>query len=159
MNNKISVEVPDSVAKTVNDAMETIQDALKPYLVALSDEERAGMLKVSDKTVAFVSKANEYANGSFKKIAEPFVDLAEYKKDTDAMELFNTMNNKISTLQRSMEDTAMLAGSEAFEASLLVYASLKMGIRNGTPGAQEAFNELAKRFIKRKGAAKTDPKA
>lgn len=159
MNNKISIEVPASVAKTVNDAMDTIQTALKPYLIALSDEDRSGMLKVSDKTVAFVSKANEYANGSFKNITEPFVDLAEYKKDTNAMELFNTLNNKISTLQRGMEDTAMLAGSEAFEASLMVYASLKMGVRNGTPGAQEAYNELSKRFVKRKAAAKTDTKA
>lgn len=150
MTNKISIIIPPSVEKTVFDALDVIDAALAPYVQALTDEERSNMLKLSDKSVAFVTKANEYGNGQFKNISEPFVDLAEFKKDADATVFFNKLNNRLGTLKRSTEDTGMITGSESLEASLLIYAALKMAVRNNTPGAQEAFNEMAVRFLKRK---------
>jgi hypothetical protein len=150
MTNKISIIIPPTVEKTVFDALDAIDAALAPYLQALTDEERSNMLKLSDKSVAFVTKANEYGNGKFKNVSEPFVDLAEFKKDSDATIFFNKLNNRLGTLKRSAEDTGMIAGSESMEAALLVYAAVKMAVRNNTPGAQDAYNEMAVRFLKRK---------
>jgi len=52
----------------------------------------------------------------------------------------------LSLINRMMEDTIMLAGSEALEASLVVYTSIKIAAKNNVGGAQEAFNDMKVRY-------------
>jgi hypothetical protein len=54
--------------------------------------------------------------------------------------------NPLQQLSREVDDTAMLAGSEAFTQTLSFYNSVKQAARDNQPGAQALFDELKKRF-------------
>ncbi len=48
--NIVSIEIPAADITAVQDAIQIIEDKLKPYLVALNPEERQELPKMSDKT-------------------------------------------------------------------------------------------------------------
>jgi hypothetical protein len=45
-----------------------------------------------------------------------------------------------------LEDTAFLAGSEAYSASLAFYGAIKNAAKNKVPGATQAYEDLKARF-------------
>lgn len=56
-----------------------------------------------------------------------------------------------------LNDSLMLAGSEALQAALAFYAYLKIAARNKVPGAKSAYEELSEYFPGRgSGARNTD---
>lgn len=74
MSNLVSQAIP---AKTLADALQHLREAralLAPYLVALQPEERAALPKMGDKSVAFVTKAAEYAQ-SLPKLMPQYLDV------------------------------------------------------------------------------------
>ncbi len=60
-DNRISLRVTAADQKKINEALKTAQETLKPYLVALTTEERRTLPKMSDRTTPFVEKALGYA--------------------------------------------------------------------------------------------------
>ena len=54
--------------------------AAMPFLLALTNEERQGGLKLGDKTVAFIDKAIDYACSN-PTLVPPYVNLEEIQKD------------------------------------------------------------------------------
>jgi hypothetical protein len=103
------------------------------------------VLKMGDKSIAFVQKASAYAD-QYTDQLPGFVQLPELKKDLETVTVLNEYCQELSLINRMMEDTIMLAGSEALEASLVVYTSIKIAAKNNVGGAQEAFNDMKARF-------------
>jgi hypothetical protein len=60
-----------------------------------------------------------------------------------------------------MDDTTMVADSEAYQFALIFYNSVKMAARQDIPGAKAFYEELKKRFPgpKRKSPAAGDSNA
>ena len=52
----------------------------------------------------------------------------------------------IEQLNRTLEDTIILAGSEAYVASLAYYNSVKQAAKMNVPGALPIQDDLSKRF-------------
>ncbi|WP_443939715.1 hypothetical protein [Pedobacter sp. MW01-1-1] len=62
LSNKISLEITTEEMAAITAAFEQLNTLLKPLLVInLTAEDRKGMLKMGDKTLAFVAKTLEYA--------------------------------------------------------------------------------------------------
>jgi hypothetical protein len=49
-------------------------------------------------------------------------------------------------LEEAIDDTEMAAGSEAYQAALVFYKSIKMAAEQDIPGAKAVYEELKTRF-------------
>ena len=88
----------------------------------------------------------EYAANN-TALVPSYLDLVEANKDLKLSKDLNNILKQVSTLQRAIEDTAMVAGSEAYDAALVFYASVKGASRVNVPGSQSVFEDLQKRYI------------
>ncbi|MEP4534968.1 MAG: hypothetical protein ABJ004_17875 [Cyclobacteriaceae bacterium] len=145
--NVISIEIPPADVQAVKDALATIQSTLAPYVLALTPEQRKTIPKMSDGTEPFVSKVMDYAT-SDPQFAPPYMDVPELKKDFDAVTALMPLLRTVDQLKSNLNDTTMMAGSEAFVSALSYYNSVKMAAKMNIPGAKAIYDDLAKRFTK-----------
>jgi hypothetical protein len=122
---------------------------LKPYAVTLTPEERHEMLKMGQKSFTFVEKSYNYAieNPTF---VPAYLDMQAFGIDfTDAHGLW-TVRNDAQQVFEMLDDSAMSAGSESFQASLVFYNAVKAAAAQNVPGAKAIYDELKQRFPGRK---------
>ena len=153
MPNQFHADIPAKVLTDVQQHLDAIKTALAPYLLSLTPDERKTMLRMADKTVAFVTKTTDYAttNPSF---VPGFVDLAELKQDTAGMAALSPLRQQCEQLALDLDSTVMIAGSEAYGNALTVYGNIKFLARNNQPGAQAAYDDLSVRFPGNPGAGR-----
>ncbi|GAA4030993.1 hypothetical protein GCM10022409_14030 [Hymenobacter glaciei] len=154
MPNQFHADIPAKVLTDVQQHLDAIKTALAPYLLSLTPDERKTMLRMADKTVAFVNKAADYAT-STPAFVPAFVDLAELKQDTAGMAALTPLRQQCEQLALDLDSTVMVAGSEAYGNALTVYGNIKFLAKNKQPGAQAAYDDLSQRFPGRPTAAAT----
>ncbi|RBQ03626.1 hypothetical protein [Pedobacter miscanthi] len=146
LSNRISTEITTGQSAAISAAIEALKAALAPVLViSLSAEERISTLKMGDRTLAFVEKTLEYATQN-PTLVPGYIDLSEAKKDNELASHIYTIYQQLSTILRGIEDTGMVAGSEAYEAALIIYHSIKGASRSNVPGTQAMHDDLKQRF-------------
>lgn len=152
--NKLSVALTPEQQKDIQDKIAALQTALKPLmLVNLTSEERMNMLKMSDKTYSFVAKAFIFAEQN-PALVPNYMDLAEARRDFDLVSAIRPVVEALATMHRGLEDTAMMAGSEAYDGALIFYNSVKGAGRTNQSGAQAVYDELSKQFPRRSKVVK-----
>ncbi|PZF73483.1 hypothetical protein [Taibaiella soli] len=157
-SNLISAAISNENKTAVDNALNTVAAALKDILVFnLTPDQRTAMLKMGDKTLAFVDKALEYARQN-PNLVPQYVDIPEAEKDLALTRDLFHIYQKLTALTRSVEDAMMVAGGEAYEASLIFYNSVKGASRSNAAGSQAIYEEMQKRFPRRskKGSGNTD---
>ena len=148
MENRISIIIPQADLKKLREALDTIRITMEKYVISLTPEQRKRMAKMSDGTEAFVTKVMDYA------VTDPqfnpaYMDVAELKKDLDAYLQLKPFVTAANQLQDDLNDTAVMAGSEAYAAALAYYGAVKMGVRMNVNGAKAIYEDLKKRFEQR----------
>jgi hypothetical protein len=128
-----------------------------PKLVSLTPEQRQTLPKMGDKTIAFVNKALGYARQN-PKIVPAYLNMDEFAKDVDAVNKLFQVTTPIQKLSEEIDDTMMLAGSEAYAAALAFYTALKAAIAAGETGLKNVYDDMSARFPGR-GLKKPDNKA
>jgi hypothetical protein len=100
---------------------------------------------MGEKTLSFVEKAHEAAAEN-PNLVPPFLDMAAF--DIDFANAHNLRSLLLLTqqLHENVDDTTMVAGSEAYQFALIFYNSVKMAARQDIPGAKAIYRELKKRF-------------
>ena len=76
----------------------------------------------------------------------PFGDQTEFASDVAALGAMLPLGQLLDGLALDTDSTMMLAGSDAYAYALTVYNYIKYLAANKQPGAQAAYEELAKRF-------------
>jgi len=145
--NLVSIVIPSEVVQTVLTATQTITTALKDYLKALTPEERRTILKMGDRTLAFVAKVIEFADAN-PNFVPPYLNLPELKNDFAAYESLHKMHTPLEQEVSKLSDTLLSCGNDCYKASLLFYNSVKTAAKNDVPGAKSLYDELKKRFEK-----------
>ena len=154
MEDRFSFHLSDEESAQIEGAIQTLATVLEPKLLTLTPDERKELPKMGDKTVAFVEKAVEYGE-EYPQYIPDFIDVPEAKADFDAVKDIRNYFNQILRLSTEMEDSMLIAGSEAYSSALSIYKVLKNAASMGQPGAEQAAEELAKRFPR--GKRKPDP--
>ena len=144
-DNRISLTLGDEDRSEILDAIAVLQSKLAPLLVELQADERKEMPKMGDKTVAFVTKAAEHGQQN-PTFVPAYIDLAEFQKDLDAVETLRGLYHPLAQITKMLDDSILLAGSEAYVAALGIYNSLKGAMRANVPGAALAYEDLRVRF-------------
>lgn len=145
MPNQFPATIPAATLQQVQQHLDAIKAALHPYLISLTPEERRTMLRMADKTVAFVQKTTDYATSS-PAFVPPFVDLEELEQDVAGFTALTPLHQQLEQLALDLDSTMMTAGSEAYGNSLTIYNNIKFLAHNKQPGAQAAFDDLRQRF-------------
>jgi hypothetical protein len=145
MEDKHPVAIPPEILAQAQGYIGQAIGVLLPYIIALTPIERRSMLKMGEKTLSFVEKAHEYAL-QYPQFCPPFLDTKEFTTDFDDARGMIFIHSQALRLYEGIDDTQMLAGSEAFHAALVFYNSVKQAAAQNIPGAKSLYEELRKRF-------------
>jgi hypothetical protein len=145
MDNKHSLSIPVDVLSQVQTLVNQANTLLLPYVTPLTAAERRTLLKTGEKTLSFVEKAHEFAVHN-PALCPPYLDMAAFNIDFVDAHNLTTLNNSTLQLHEYTDDTDMVAGSEAFQAALVFYNSVKVAAMHDVPCAKAVYEELRKRF-------------
>jgi hypothetical protein len=147
MEKRHSQFVPKDIVEQVQDLVNQACTLLYPYVTPLTPAQRHELPKMGNKTLSFVEKSYDFAKQN-PNLCPPFLDMCAFNADFDDAHNLFTLNNSTLQLHEFIDDTAMLAGSESYEAALVFYNSVKMAARQDIPGAKAIYEELKKRFVR-----------
>ena len=144
-SNKHTQAIPDEVLTQAQAKVDELKELLAPYMLALTAAERREMPKMGPKTIHFVEKAYDFAKQN-PNLVPPFLDMDTFGNDfADAHGLW-TLTNSIRQLDENINDTEMTAGSEAYQAALVFYNSVKTATAQNVSGAKAVYEDLRYRF-------------
>lgn len=143
--NVVSIQIPEKELEAMIKKTQELQTMLDPYLIGLTNDGRRKGLKMSDKSQPFVEKANEYAK-SHPGFTPPFMQADELEIDLKAVRDLTKVYRQVDQLCRSLNDTVMQSGSEAFAEALAYYQAVKQAAKMGRPNAKAVYEDLKKRF-------------
>jgi hypothetical protein len=144
-DNRHSQAIPQDVLTQAQTKINEVITLLAPYVVALTPSERHELPKMGEKTISFVEKAFDFAQQN-PNLVPPYLDIGAFGTDfKDAHGLW-TLVNSIRQLEENAGDTEMTAGSEAYQAALVFYKSVKVAAAQDVPGAKAVYEELKTRF-------------
>jgi hypothetical protein len=124
-----------------------------PFSVGLTPEERRSLSRMGDKTRAFVNKAVELADQN-AELMPRCLDVEEMRRDIELVETLYPILLSIAQLQELIEDTYLLAGSEAYAAARMAYNSARANGKN--VGLTGAVDEMGRRFSRKGRKAQTE---
>lgn len=156
--NRVSIDISAEDQQAIEDALTTLKNKLQPYLHPLTPQDRKELPKMNDGTAPFVTKALEYANSN-SSFVPAFMSTGELKKDVDAVNTLTRYLRRVEEIRDLLDDTVMLAGSEAYVAALAFYNAVKLGARMNISGAGPIYEDLKKRFVKQGNSTEPEPAA
>jgi hypothetical protein len=144
-DNQHTQVIPSTILTQAQTKIDEAKTLLAPYLLALTPAERRELPKMGEKTIGFVEKAFDFARQN-PNLVPPYLDVDAFGVDfSDAHGLWSLLNS-VEQLKEGLDDTEMIAGSEAYQAALVFYKSVKMAARQDIPGAKAVYEELRTRF-------------
>ena len=137
--------IDEKTIKEIVQKLDELEKLIEPYVTPLTPHERRDLPKMGPKTLAFVEKCHEFAAAN-PNLRPPFLNMDEFAIDfADAHSLYLPVN-KAAQLHENLADTQICAGSEAFQAALIFYNTVKSAAASNVPGAHAVYEELRKRF-------------
>jgi hypothetical protein len=144
-DNKHTQAIPQNVLAQAQTKIDEVKTLLAPYVVALTPAERHELPKMGEKTIGFVEKSYDFAKHN-PNLVPPYLDMAAFGEDFEDAHGLWTLVNSIRQLEENTSDTEMTAGSEAYQAALVFYKSVKTAMAQDIPGAKAVYEELKTRF-------------
>jgi len=145
MDNKINFSIPEEVIADIISKLTDVTNIVKPYMIALTPDERQAIPKMSDGTLPFVQKCLSYCQSN-PEFAPPFIDFEGLASDMKVYEQLLPIYRLVFQLENKLNDTTMQAGAESYASSLAYYNSVKFAARMDAPGAKAIADDLSKRF-------------
>jgi hypothetical protein len=139
----ITATLSDKDIQEIKTALQTIQQKL-PFLITLSVEERRKLVKMGDKSLAFVKNSLTAAQSNGDILPASF-DLDEFVRDYQLATTLTELLIGLRQLTEQVDDTLMAVGSEAMTSSLTVYDYVKTAAKK-TPGFKSLAEQLGERF-------------
>ncbi|MEH2355564.1 hypothetical protein [Nostoc sp.] len=128
--------------------LQTVQRKM-PFLITLSTEERRKLVKMGDKSLAFVNNSITAAQSN-REILPATFDVEELVQDYQLAAALTELLISMQQLTEQVDDTLMAVGSEAMTSSLTVYDYVKTASKK-TPGLKTVAEQLGERFKAIKG--------
>lgn len=149
-NNRINITATDAQITAVKTALQTIASSL-PFLTGLTTEERVALPGINVTNKAFTEDAiNAGVNNA--SLIPSYVSVANMQND---LLLFSQLDEIIGItrqLLEKLEDTQLLAGSEAYTSALTLYKLFSSASDAGVPGSDAVVAHLKQRFAGQGGA-------
>lgn len=147
--NDFHAVLPDQDLKAMDTHLDQMVKTLS-FKVQLTPEERSKVSSVSDKRLAFVIKADDYAR-QFPDAIAPFMKIAKTQDNFDTFLKLLSLARKLTSLLEMITDTSIVASAQVFGILTKFYANLKMASDSGMPGGDDAIQDLSVLFRKATG--------
>lgn len=158
IENRISLQFTEAEIAEIRDAINVLVRLLAPKLIALSMEDKKRLAKISDDSIPFNEKVAQYVVSN-PEFLPRFRTAEEFLKDFAAFKEVRGFIRLLEQLYGNLEDTAMLAGSEADEFARAYYAAVGQAAKMGIQNAQAIYDDLSIRYeAQRLNRPKTTPK-
>lgn len=143
-NNRLNTTATATQIAAVKTALQTINTNL-PFLIGLTTDERIALPAINVNNKAFTEDAINAAVNNASLIPS-YVNVPNMQND---LTLFSQLDEIIlltKQLLERLEDTQLLAGSEAYTSALAVYKLIGSAADAGVPGADVINAQLKARF-------------
>ncbi len=144
VNNRLSVTVDPQVINEVKTKIDEI-NTLLPFLTGLTKDERRTLPKINRSNKVFVEDALDSMRQN-SDIIPSFIKVDEVEKDYSLYNDLKVLSLELAELSEKVNDTRILAGSEAYSTSLLAYKMFGVAANSGVPGAEALYGRLRERF-------------
>ncbi|MBW4612950.1 MAG: hypothetical protein KME21_06635 [Desmonostoc vinosum HA7617-LM4] len=144
----ITASLSPQEIQEIKTALQTIQKRL-PFLITLSTQERRKLIKMGDKSLAFVNNSVTAAQSN-REILPASFDVDELVRDYQLAIALTELLTSMRQLTEQVDDTLLAVGSEAMSSSLTVYDYVKTAAKK-TPGLKTLAQQLGDRFKAIKG--------
>ena len=142
-----SPAAPGVALADINAAVATIRGKL-PAPRVLTNDDRRGLFKMSDKRAAFVSNAVSAAdNALVQAVLPPSFDRATFTANADLVASLVEVRTVIEQLFSDIDDTTMAFGSDTVNAAAKLYGYVKAGAVDN-PGLKPIAAQLGEAFKK-----------
>ncbi len=143
MSNRVDTKKLAAAIKKAAGHIQEACDALEPYVVLLSPEERKATLKPGEGALDAVAEvAKRLAHEKFKGIVTTSkMDLEAIREDVANIKLLATLVPQLTGLVARIGDTRLLWGGEAYREALAPYGVMKAYADNDAEVA-EAIDPL-----------------
>ena len=131
-SNLISTSISPGKINEIIAAIDRINSQL-PTLVSLTSEELSSLPKVSYKNIDFIHEVLDFAD-TYPDLVPSHIDVQEIRKDVRLIESLTKILVPMKKLVKKLEDSALLAGSEAYIPSLAIYNSVKTATARSKAG-------------------------
>ncbi len=147
-DNLISFTLTEEQSIQLDTAFKTIDDILISSLVTLKKGDKASIVKVGIKNLSFIKDCYSYMT-QYPDFVPPYINVEEMGIDIEAFEKLSKIYNKAEQLRSALDDSIMLAGSEAYAAASAFYKYIREASGSNVAGTKPVYEELKKRFTKK----------
>lgn len=134
-NNRISITATAAQVTAVKTALTTINTNL-PFLVGLTTEERVALPSVDVNNKAFTEDAiNAGVNNA--ALIPSYISVANMQNDMVLFNQLEEITGMVKQLLEKLEDTKLLAGSEAYVSALALYKLFGAAAEAGVAGSDD----------------------
>lgn len=141
MENKHSQSIPQEKIDEALGLVDQAYNILSSYLLSLTDDERQTIPKMGNKTLSFVEKTGKLAALN-PQYCPSFFNLEDFRIDLNDALALGGIISRAKQLERALEDTQMVSGSEAYVQAGVVYQNIKLAAKKNQPGAKVLYDEL-----------------
>nr|WP_315131482.1 hypothetical protein [uncultured Flavobacterium sp.] len=152
-NNRTNITATAAQITAVKTALQTITTNL-PFLIGLTVEERVALPAIDVNNKAFAEDAIS-AGLNNATLIPSYVSVPSMQNDMTLFNQLEEISGIVNQLQEKLEDTKLLAGSEAYTSALALYKLFGAASDAGVPGTDAIVTQLKARFAGQGGAAKT----
>ena len=149
-NNRLNITATAAQITAVKGALQTIATNL-PFLIGLTVDERVALPSINVNNKTFTEDAiNAGVNNA--SLIPSYLSVAAMQND---MTLFTQLDEIIiltKQLLEKLEDTQLLAGSEAYSSALALYKLFGSAADSGVAGADAIVAQLKQRFAGQGGS-------
>lgn len=138
--NRISASIDDHTIQDINLSLEKVRASL-PFLLQLIAADRPSLPHLDVELKPFLEKAvNDSKN--FPDLVPPGLDVDELERDYVLYQQLVDIVQPIQELLDLVQDTALAAGSDAFETAIIFYKNVRMSARLGDESANKVLEGL-----------------
>ncbi|MGM8360706.1 hypothetical protein ACSV4D_02200 [Flavobacterium sp. ARAG 55.4] len=144
LNNRVNTTATAAQLTAVKAAFQTILTNL-PFLVGLTADERKSLNAIDVNNKAFAEDALSAAVNN-ATLVPGYISVPTMQNDLTLFAQMDEISGLANQLCERIEDTKMLAGSEAYNTALSLYKSFGTAADAGVQGADSIVDKLKTRF-------------
>lgn len=156
LDNLIQVSFSEEEQARIDAALSEIEAVLSGKVINLTPKQRQQHGRVAYEMETWVNKAYGHMQQS-PQLVSSYIDMAEHSADLAAHQILNPRIGRMKTMLQSMDDTALLLGTDIYNNSIAFYRSLREAAKSNAPGATTIYADLKQQFTNgRKPGGKND---
>ncbi|MES2575930.1 MAG: hypothetical protein V4572_13385 [Bacteroidota bacterium] len=152
-NNRLNTIATPAQISAVKTAIQNINTNL-PFLIGLTTEERITLPSIDVGNKIFTEDAIT-AGFNNSSLLPSYISLPNVQNDLALFTQLDEILFSLKQLVEKIEDTQLLAGSEAYSTALIIYKLFGSAANVGIPGTDTIVNQLKQRFVNNR--SKSEP--